>query len=515
MSDDTSSRPDDAFRPVDGVRRLSQYEVPRPGPPAEVRLDGNLGLRTSEYAEIDDTCVEPGSIRPYPDDSPLVGAICDAFDLPEERVLVTGGANGAIMRACGIALNPDRSMVVPEPTFSLIPRFGVANGADVRCTTWLEGDYPVDGVLDLADDDTGLIAAVTPNNPTGLLASRGALEAVADRVPSALLLLDHAYVDYADQDLTSMAVRRDDVVVTRTLSKAWGMAGLRVGFAVAAPDIVRALDSVGNTYPNAGPALELARRRLRGGRDAVDAHVRRVRRHRGELRDLLGELGVPTTDSRANYVYAVFDDDEWVCRALAARNLAVRIYDGDGGREGALRITVPDERATMDHLERALRTIAEPEALVVELGDVAGRSASEPSAAVADRLERFGDVAGDRPLAALVGCGEAGVSPEPEALERSGAVDAAVEGEPTQSGRTDALERLAERLDVDRAWLVVGRPETARAARRSDSPAVLPLGAPDSDSGDDPGALVQAGCAKVLDDTDELRRRWMATETTR
>ena len=143
---------------------------------------------------------------------------------------------------------------------------------------------------------------ISPNNPTGRTATAEDLERVAEaasKVDSgaefgAMVLLDHAYVEYSDQDLTSVAQRFDNVVTVRTFSKAWGLAGCRVGYAVASPEVATLLRNVGSPFPVAGLSLAAVRAQMSTGEAALGEHVAAVRAGRGRLTETLDRLGIET-----------------------------------------------------------------------------------------------------------------------------------------------------------------------------------------------------------------------------
>src|SRR5690606_24728281 len=103
-------------------------------------------------------------------------------------------------------------------------------GGSVRSVPWLGGPLPTPGLIAAADETTAAVAVVSPNNPTGSVASADDLVQLREALPHALLIVDLAYGELADVDLTEVALTLPDTIVVRTLSKAWGLAGLRVGY---------------------------------------------------------------------------------------------------------------------------------------------------------------------------------------------------------------------------------------------------------------------------------------------
>lgn len=584
----TQEESEPTFRPVDAVRRIEATEVDGPQTPVRYRLDGNVGSLPS--ATFVDSLERPTgeSIRAYPDSSDLVETICERFDLPEERVLPTAGSDGAIIRACRAMLEPGRSIVIPKPTFSLFSRSATLAGAEVRNVEWLRGSYPVDEMLQQVDERTSLIVAATPNNPTGLAISPAAMERIVGQTPGVVTLIDHAYVEYADRDFTSFAVSRDDVIVTRTLSKAWGMAGLRLGFAVAAPEIVEVLDVVGNPYPISSASIRIATRRLETNASEIERHVETVVEERGRLMDLLEQYGLEPTGSEANFVYARFEQPEWIWEAFAGMGFAVRGFPEERGPSDALRITLPSDESAFRELIRAARTIYEPEALLLDLDGVLADVSGSYRQAIVQTASHFGVELTDTDVSRAKAAGEAnndwrltqrilaeegvevgfdevkrvyedlfqgrgdhpGLWREERLIESVERVEqlgrelpiGIVTGRPrrdaerffentglgrvvettvcmedaAQKPEPDPVELLAERLGVERAWMLGDTPDDARAARAARTVSVLPLGviAPGEEERAMRSALLEAGCARVVDGLDELEALLEATRRT-
>ncbi len=360
---DRDDKPSSSVEPVEAIGDLDPYDIPRPQSPTDLHLDGNLGPEPSAASLKALEAIDPTEVRKYPDPSRLEAAIAEHEEVPVERVMVTNGSNGALDRACRISLSSDRTMVTTRPTFSLFPMFAEAAGAELRQVGWRTGSFPTEGILEAIDDSTGLVVVVTPNNPTGLTARRDAVVRVVDRAREvgALTLIDHAYVEYTDRDLTSLALEGEGIVVTRTFSKAWGMAGIRIGYAVASPSLLETLSVVGNPYPVSSLSLRVAERRLASEDVSIDEHVQTVAEHRADLRNLLASYGVETTDSEANFILPRFEDAGRVHEALADTGIAVRAFNEREGVDSGLRITVPDDGAKQERLTRALHAILESE----------------------------------------------------------------------------------------------------------------------------------------------------------
>jgi histidinol-phosphate/aromatic aminotransferase/cobyric acid decarboxylase-like protein len=200
---------------------------------------------------------------------------------------------------------------------------------------------------------------VTPNNPTGAVATIDDVRAVAAAAPRAIVLLDQAYAELADEDLTGPALALPNVLVVRSLSKAYGLAGLRIGYALGAPEVIAWMRAAAGPYTVAGPSLHVAMARLALPRDDVDAYLARARLERSRLFELLAELGYAPVPSQANFVLCHVPDPLALRDAMARRGIGIRVFPGKRRLEDAVRITVPGDERDFERVCAALRASAE------------------------------------------------------------------------------------------------------------------------------------------------------------
>ncbi|HUT78094.1 MAG TPA: aminotransferase class I/II-fold pyridoxal phosphate-dependent enzyme, partial [Polyangia bacterium] len=365
MSDASDIRP--RLSPL--IRAVDPYRPPRHPAPVDLRLDGNEGPAPDQGVLDAVAAIGPEVLRSYPRPGDLERLLARRLGLDPEQVVVTAGADDAIERALRCVLGPGRELIVPAPAFEMIERYAALTGCDVIRVPWLEGPFPAGEVLARVSERTAAIVVVTPSSPIGLTATAGDLERLSRNAPGALLIVDLVYTELADGDLTAAALALPNAVVVRSLSKAWGLAGARVGYAAGPAEIVGWLRAVGHPYAVSAPSLAAARARLETGDDAVRAWAGRVREERGALGRLLAGLGAAVTPSQANFVLARFADAAWVRDALAGLGIAVRAFPGVADLEGALRITLPGEERVFARLCHALEAALAPQALLFDMDD--------------------------------------------------------------------------------------------------------------------------------------------------
>lgn len=347
------------------TKREKPYRVPSFPGPIEIRLDGNEG--PAPDPALLGALADPELMRRYPDPSGLEARLAERLGVSPDRVLVTAGADDALDRFCRAFVGEGRELILPVPTFEMIARYARVAGARIVEVPW-NGPFPAEAILAATGERTVAVAVVSPNNPTGAVVSASELEKLAEL--DALLLVDCAYGEYADEDLAARAIALEKAVVLRTFSKAWGLAGLRVGYAVGSPDAITAMRAAGAPYPVSSVSLAIAARWVEEGEGAVLASVERVKEERRALAALLAELGIDARPSQANFVLARFRDAGLVRDCLAGLGIAVRAFPDRPELVDALRISLPGDPDRFARLCHGLRAAVAPEAILLDLDGV-------------------------------------------------------------------------------------------------------------------------------------------------
>ncbi len=291
----------------------------------------------------------------------LVG---DFLGVSPDRVLLTNGMDEALFllfNAYLEASGPDRSQVLfADPTFVMYPTLGQAMGADVvRVESGKDLAFPADELLKRITSRTRLIAIANPNNPTGLAASRHDLLQVVGAAPDAAVLIDEAYYEFCGETLLGEIKDHPNLFVARTFSKAYGLAGLRLGVLVGPPEQIELLRRLSIPFNVNAVALACLEEAL-GDQEFVRGHVAEVKAGRRELQKLFEELGLHFWPSQTSFVLvrvgtAAADFVELMRR----REILVRDSSGQPGCDGCVRVTVGNA-SQMGRVHAAIReTIAE------------------------------------------------------------------------------------------------------------------------------------------------------------
>jgi histidinol-phosphate aminotransferase len=294
----------------------------------------------------------------YPEYLPerLRSLIAGRVGVRDEQVVIGVGATGVILQVLHAVTSPGEKMVMASPTFDGYPIFAqMARLESVTVALDAHGHHDLDAMADAAAR-ARVVVVCRPHNPTGTVEPAADIERFLRRVPSeTVVLLDEAYVEFLPPehriDAPELVERYPNVVVLRTFSKAYGLAGLRIGYGFCAPDLARRLWTmqlpfgIGITSLVAVAASYDAESQLR-------QRIRMIASERRYMQMRLRSMGVYSTDSHANFVYLPPCGRQWR-EVFDASGLKVRNY-ADGG----VRITVGNRQST-----RAVLSAVGPTAL--------------------------------------------------------------------------------------------------------------------------------------------------------
>lgn len=341
------------------------YKVPKHPAPIVLKLDQNEGeaLSAEQFGELLSR-LTPDLIRRYPNASRLEALIASRVGVEPEQIIVTAGADDSLDRACRMMIMPGRRILMTDPSFEMIRRYARLMGGVVDEVPWPKGAFPMDEFLAKVTPDTAVLAVVSPNNPTGTVVTRDELARIREAAPDALLLLDHAYVEFADEDLTDFALTLPNTVVVRTLSKAWGLAGLRVGYTISTPEIIGWMRVAGSPYNVSWTSIILAASRLESDQGESARFISAVKDERSRLQQLLDSLGIDRTDSHGNFVFPSSPRASWLRDALAGLGISCRIYPMNPGMENCLRLSMPGNEEEYAFVEHAVRAALSPKQIV-------------------------------------------------------------------------------------------------------------------------------------------------------
>jgi histidinol-phosphate aminotransferase len=279
---------------------------------------------------------------PDPHAQELRALIATRREVDISQVLATNGSDEAIDLLIRAVAGSNDAIAVMPPTYGMYAVVARALGVRVLEAP-LRSDFSlcIDGIERAAKQGAKVLCLCSPNNPTGNQFSLGELTSVAEVFPG-LIIVDEAYIDFASRpSALSLLHTCDRFVVLQTLSKAWGLAGIRVGFAFAAPECIRALASIKMPYNVNALSQQVAISRL-SQPEIFERQVSQIISERQRLSRALSEI--PSIDkiypSEANFLLVQCGDAASLFAWLKGRGIVVRDRSKEFGCQGCIRITV-------------------------------------------------------------------------------------------------------------------------------------------------------------------------------
>ncbi len=330
-------------------------EQPRVGKFIKLNTNENPYPPSAKVIRAIGQATEGGLMR-YPD------AMADAFrsraadvlGVERDGILCGNGSDDILTIVTRALVSPGQVLRLPYPSYVLYQTLAQIQGAHCEEVPF-QPDWSLSAAFGEVTEDLRLVFLPNPNSPSGTLVPLDVIAETADRLPCPILV-DEAYVDFADRDALSLIADNEKIMVCRTFSKSYALAGLRFGYLVAQPQIVRQLTKVKDSYNC--DALSIA-----GATAAIDdqawldENVRKIRTTRVRLASELEKLGFSVVPSHANFVWCTHGEQsvETIYQQLKQNRILVRYMNYPKWEDG-LRISVGTDEQT-DALLSLLKTM--------------------------------------------------------------------------------------------------------------------------------------------------------------
>ena len=354
--------------PREAVRTLPSYHPPLGGRDG-LRLDFNentVGCSPRVLNCLRHVGLE--QLARYPEREPVEAAVAGFLGVAASQLLLTNGVDEAIHLLCQTYLEPGDEALIVTPTYSMYRIYIMSAGAQVVAVPADESfHFPTKQVLNRITPRTRLIAIANPNNPTGTVAPPQDLLRLAASAPDSVVLVDEAYFEFYGQTLLPDCREFPNLFVARTFSKAYGLAGLRIGVLIGNTDQICSVRRVSSPYNVNAVALACLPEAL-ADQTYIQQYVNEIRESRVRLEQTLEANQIHFWPSQANFVLARVGSTTFI-EQMRRRGILVRDRSSDQGCEGCVRITL----GSRAHTDRLLDVLQE---MLEELGMTQGQGAS-------------------------------------------------------------------------------------------------------------------------------------------
>ena len=323
------------------VQAMKEYHPPL-GDRSVLRLDFNENtLACSPKVREVLGRISAGELTRYPEREPVEALVADHLRLASEQVVLTNGVDEAIHVLFETFLDAGDELLLPVPTYTMYEVYASATDARiVAVQSAADLQFPLKRLLAAIGPHTKIIAVANPNSPAGSVATRAQLTELARRAPQAVVLVDEAYFHFHAETVIDLIGGIPNLIVARTFSKAYGLAGLRLGLLAGPVDLMRWVRRVLSPYSVNSLALSCLPPALE---DAayLEWYVSEVLAARADFEDVLDKERIRRWPSHANFVLANIGPKhaEFV-RHMRAAGVLVRDRSNDPGCDGCVRITI-------------------------------------------------------------------------------------------------------------------------------------------------------------------------------
>lgn len=341
--------------PREAVRTLPSYHPPLAGRRG-LRFDFNentVGCSPLVFERLRQ--MGPQQLASYPEREPVEAVVAERLGIPAPELLLTNGVDEAIHLLCQTYLERGDEALIVVPGYSMYRIYMMAAGAQVIGVPAGEDfHFPAGDVCNRITQRTRLIAIANPNNPTGTVAATEDLVRIARSAPDAAVLVDEAYFEFYGQSMLATRNELSNLFVARTFSKAYGLAGLRIGALVGDAEQMRAIRRVSSPYNVNAVALACLPEAL-GDQAYIEQYVSEIRESRGRLERTLEANGIQFWPSQANFVLARVGPAGSFVEQMRKRGILIRDRSTDYGCDGCVRITL----GPRDHTDLLLTALQE------------------------------------------------------------------------------------------------------------------------------------------------------------
>jgi len=344
-----------AIQPRARVQQMPEYHPPL-GNRGSLRLDFNentLACSPAVLAAIQN--ISAADLTRYPERGPVEALAAQHLDLRSEQVILTNGVDEAIHILCQAFLDRGDELLLPVPTYTMYEIYASATDAEIiRVQSAADFAFPFESLLAAITPKTKLIAVANPNSPTGSVCTREQILAIADAAPQAIVLVDEAYFHFFGQTVIDLIGKVPNLIVARTFSKAYGLAGLRLGLLAGPVSLLQWVRRVLSPYSVNSIALVALTAAL-NDQTYLDWYAAEVKQARAEFLAGLTNIALPWWPTEANFVlvYIGARHREFVAD-LREQGILVRDRSADPGCDGCVRITI----GTQEQMRHALTAIA-------------------------------------------------------------------------------------------------------------------------------------------------------------
>jgi histidinol-phosphate aminotransferase len=328
------------IRPKKSIEKMEPYSPPISSRCNFIRLDFNENFSgCSPFAIEVLKTITRDEVSMYPDYNELRNDIAKLNNIDPSKILPINAGDEGIMLMMNTFLEKNDKILLPTPTFAMFKFYAQINDANIVEVKYNEDlSFPIINLLEKIDDKTKLIILVNPNNPTGTSIKKEDIIRILNKAKNSIVFLDEAYFDFTKNTCIDLIDKYDNLVILRSFSKAYGLAGLRLGYLISCEDNIKIFQKVNSPYSISFIANKLLKAAIQD-KDYVENYICEIKDNKNFLYEEFEKLKIKYFKGDANFFLADFGTNyNLVYQKLKENNILVR--DRNTYVKNTLRITV-------------------------------------------------------------------------------------------------------------------------------------------------------------------------------
>lgn len=356
--------------PNQQVIELEEYSPPTNGREGMLRLDFNENTTGCSPKVVQALkTIDANKLSVYPEYGAFLSKLSKFQKVRVEELVLTNGTDEAINIILNAFVESGDEVIIPTPTFAMFKFFATIAGAKTRQVLYNKDlSFPFELVMSAISEKTKIVVLVNPNNPTGTVIPEEQIVKIVEKAKEngAIVLIDEAYYEFYGKTSLWLIGKYNNLFITRTFSKAYGLAGLRIGYIMGDERIIASIKKSISPYSVNALATICASAAL-DDFEFVEEYVKEVINNRVKVAGEIEKLGVKTCPSSANFVLCYFGEKcQAVCAGLKKKGILVRNRTNDPLLKGCVRIGVGTKEQNEQLMLALKEVLIEIEKKVIE-----------------------------------------------------------------------------------------------------------------------------------------------------
>jgi histidinol-phosphate aminotransferase len=348
------------IKPKKSIRNLKEYNTPKSRNKSDIKLDFNentIGCSNAIIKEINK--LKRQDYATYPQYENLNKNISNYCKVKPEEILATNGSDDAIKLIIDCFVDKKDKAIIIEPTFSMYEFYLTIASAKITKLNYNKNlSFPTQKILSKICKKTKLIILCNPNNPTGTIIKKKDIIKILNKNRNSVVLVDEAYYEFSKQSVSNIINKYPNLIITRTFSKAFGLAGLRAGYIISNKENIKILSKACSPF-SVNLIAKIAINTALKYQSETKKYCNDIKKNKTLIQKLLNKVKIKTYPSESNFIVAKFRDSKIILEKLKQRNILVKDLSINKSLNNCLRITIGDNNKTKT-LEKALKDIFKP-----------------------------------------------------------------------------------------------------------------------------------------------------------